>query len=337
MPSDTGNKEIDFLGIEKLIKKHDDIVISSHLKPDGDAIGSSLSLGLAIQNRYPTKNVTAVNQDPAPEVLGFLPKIDLLHSPSSISSNVDLLISVDTANSDRLGDSVVELSKSAKEWINIDHHPSNTRYGDHQLIVPTAPAVGEIIFQFIESTGFEFSDDICKLLFVAISTDTGSFRFPQTSAETFRIASELLKGGASTGELSESLYSNYPLRRLNLTQELFSTMQLDANGKIASWALTKDVAKEINYQTGDAEGLIDILRSVKEVDLAIYFEEHPNNLIRVSARSRTNKIDVSELCGIFGGGGHVNASGATITGPLEDVRKKFISEAIQKINGNSSF
>ncbi len=295
----------------------------SHVRPDGDALGSELALGLCLQQLG--KEVHIWNEEGMLEKYSFLPRAELLTKPPAVPQDVDLAVALDTAIQNRLG-TAGQAIRSAKLWINIDHHVSNPGYGDLVYIDPSAPATGQILFELINSQKFPLDQDIAENLFVAISTDTGSFQYPNTTARTFEIAGELVHVGLNVGEISRKTYENYPRRRLELLRELLRTMRFDADGRVASFALDLKTAAELGVIPEDNEGLIDHLRAVRGVIAAVFFEELADGKVRVSMRSKSDAVDVSAICQKFGGGGHKLAAGARIRGTFAEVRERVLEE-----------
>jgi phosphoesterase RecJ-like protein len=272
------------------------------------------------------KKVRVWNEDGMLEKYSFMPHAHLLTKPPATPEEIDVAVALDTAIQNRLGTTLHAIN-SARIWINIDHHPSNPGYGDIVYIDPTAPATGQIIFELIKSQNLPLSREIAENLYVAISTDTGSFQYPNTTARTFEIAAELVRAGVDVGRISQQLYENYPQRRSELLRELLATMRLDADGRIASFSLSLNLARQLGVLPEDNEGLIDHLRAIRGVVVAVFFEELAEGKVRVSMRSKSERIDVRAICEKFGGGGHVLAAGARVRGTLEEVRTK-IMEAI---------
>src|SRR5262249_37411190 len=198
--------------------------------------------------------------------------------------DLDVAIALDTAIQNRLGTALPAV-RSAKAWINVDHHPSNPGYGDLVYIDPKAPATGQILFELLKSQKLPIDPDIAENLYVAIATDTGSFQYPNTTSRTFEIAAELVRAGVDVGRVSQLTYENYPRRRIELLRDLLGTMRFDANGRIASFSLSLATAKKLGVLPEDNEGLIDHLRAIRGVILAIFFEELDGK-VRVSMRSK---------------------------------------------------
>jgi phosphoesterase RecJ-like protein len=321
-----------FEQIGQALRAHQTFAVLSHVRPDGDALGSQLALGLSL--RQLGKDVRIWNEEGMLEKYRFLPNADLLTKPPTEPQDVDVVVALDTAIQNRLGTTVASI-KSAKLWINIDHHPSNPGYGDLVYINPNAPATGEILFELIKDQKLPIDRAIAENLFVAISTDTGSFQYPNTTARTFEIAAELVRAGIDVGRVSQLIYENYPRRRVELLRDLLGTMRFDANDRIASFKLSLASAKKLGVLPEDNEGLIDHLRAIRGVIVAIFFEELSDGKVRVSMRSKSKKVNVCAICEKFGGGGHVLAAGARVRGTLEEVEKKILEEACDVVGRTS--
>jgi phosphoesterase RecJ-like protein len=313
-----------FEQIGQVLREHQRFAILSHVRPDGDALGSQLALALSLKQLG--KHVRVWNEDGMLEKYSFLPRAELLTKPPLNAEDVDVALALDTAIQNRLG-SALPAVRSAKIWINIDHHLSNPGYGDLVIVDSNAPATGEIIFRLIKSQGLPFDHDIAENLYAAISTDTGSFQYPKTSARTFEIAAELVRaGGLDVGQLSRQLYENYPRRRLELLREVLQTMRFMEGGRVASFSLSLKTAADLAVLPEDNEGLIDHLRAIRGVIIAVFFEELADSKVRVSMRSKDEAVDVCAICQKFGGGGHTLAAGARVRGSLAEVEQKVLEE-----------
>lgn len=313
-----------FEEIGRAFREHQRFVILSHVRPDGDALGSQLALALSL--RQLGKDIRVWNEDGMLEKYSFLARAQLLTKPPSGAEDVDVAVALDTAIQNRLG-TAFQAVRTAKIWINIDHHPSNPGYGDLVYVDPTAPATGQIIFELIKSERLPFDRAIAENLYVAISTDTGSFQYPNTTARTFEIAAELVRAGVDVGRINQQVYENYPRRRVELLRELLRTMRFEGGGRVASFSLSLKTAAELGVLPEDNEGLIDHLRAIRGVIVAVFFEELPDGKVRVSMRSKSEKTDVCAICQKFGGGGHTLAAGARVRGSLAEVEQKIL-EAI---------
>ena len=321
-----------FAEIGQALRDNKRFAVLSHVRPDGDALGSQLALGLSLKKLG--KDVCVWNEDGMLKKYSFLPRAGFLTKPPTAPEDVDVAIALDTAIQNRLGTALPAV-RSAKLWINIDHHPSNPAYGDLVHVDPTAPATGQILFELITSEKLPLDLEIAENLYVAISTDTGSFQYPNTTARTFEIAAELVRAGVDVGRVSQQLYENFPRRRVELLRELLGTMRFDGNGRVASFSLTLKMAKDLGVLPEDNEGLIDHLRAIGGVIVAVFFEELTDGKVRVSMRSKTEDVDVCAICEKFGGGGHTLAAGARVRGTLAEVEKKVL-EAICDVVGCDS-
>ena len=318
--------------IGRVLREHSRFAILSHVRPDGDALGCQIALALSLQQLG--KEVRVWNEDGMLEKYSFLPRAELLNKPPAAPEDVDVAIALDTAIQNRLGTAFAAV-QSAKMWINIDHHLSNPGYGDLVYVDPTAPATGQIIFDLIKNQGFPFNREIAENLFAAISTDTGSFQYPKTSARTFEIAAQLVCTGIDVGSLNQQLYENYPRRRIELLRELLGTMRFASGDRVASFSLSLKTAAALQVLPEDNEGLIDHLREIRGVIVAVFFEELSDGKVRVSMRSKTDAIDVCVICQKFGGGGHTLAAGARVRGTLAEVEQRVLEEICDVVKSQS--
>ena len=321
-----------FEEIGRAFREHQRFAILSHVRPDGDALGSQLALALSLKQLG--KDVRVWNEDGMLEKYSFLARAQLLTKPPSGPEDVDVAIALDTAIQNRLG-TAFQAIRMAKIWINIDHHPSNPGYGDLVYVDPVAPATGQILFELIKSERLPFDRAIAENLYVAISTDTGSFQYPNTTARTFEIAAELVRAGVDVGQINQQVYENYPRRRVELLRELLRTMRFEGGGRVASFSLSLKTAAELGVLPEDNEGLIDHLRAIRGVIVAVFFEELTDGKVRVSMRSKSEKTDVCAICQKFGGGGHTLAAGARVRGSLAEVEQRIL-EAICNVVGCDS-
>ena len=321
-----------FEQIGQALREGGRFAVLSHVRPDGDALGSQLALGLSLKRLG--KDVRIWNEEGMLEKYSFLPSANLLTKPPADPEDVDVAIALDTAIQNRLGTALPAV-RSAKVWINIDHHPSNPGYGDLVYINPKAPATGQILFELIRSEKLPIDAAIAENLYVAISTDTGSFQYPNTTARTFEMAAELVRAGVDVGRVSQLTYENYPRRRAELLRDLLGTMRFEANDRVASFSLSLATAKKLGALPEHNEGLIDHLRAIHGVIVAVFFEELADGKVRVSMRSKSEKVNVCAICEKFGGGGHVLAAGARIPGTLAEVENKVL-EDVRDVVGRGS-
>jgi phosphoesterase RecJ-like protein len=317
-----------FAQIAETIRKSYSIVILTHVRPDGDAIGSQLALTLSLAALG--KQVETWNEDGLPDAFRFLKQSELVVKPPPEPRTFDLVIALDTATRDRLGTSLLAIQHAAS-WINIDHHASNPSFGDLNYLDITAPATGQIVFELIAKQGYPMTQQIAEALFVAISTDTGSFRYANTTAHTFEVAAELIRLGVDVAHISQHLYESQPKRRVLLLRDLLQNAHFFVGDRVSTMALTLADKQRLQIQPADTDGLIDIVRSIDSVIVAVLFEELENGRVRISMRSKDNAVDVNKICGEFGGGGHQLAAGARIRGSLDEVEKRIVDRVSDEI------
>jgi len=309
------------LKILEEIRQHRSICVVGHIRPDGDCIGSQLALTLALQTQG--LDVTCWNQDPVPPKLRFMDPKGILQVPTE-GKAFDCVIAVDAASFERLG-TAAAATENSKVLINIDHHPSNTRYGDLNWIASQASSSGEMIFQLIKAARWTLSAEMADCLFTAISTDTGSFQYPSTSPDTFETAGELVKKGADIAHICDEVYQSYSLSRVRLLKRVYNQFKLTEENRIAYlWLKKSDFAKS-GATREDTEGLIDHIRAIEPVVVACLFEEIEPGEVRISLRSKHPEVNVNEIAKQFGGGGHKAASGARMEGKPMTIQRRVIA------------
>ena len=314
--------------IVEIIREHQTFCIVGHVRPDGDCIGSQLGLALAVQSLG--KQVTVWNHDTIPQKYKFLNTAGLFAKPRP-GEEFDCVIATDCANFERLG-RVTECIGKRKVFINIDHHESNTRYADVNWVSPREASTGELIYRLLKVARWPITKSIADLLFTAVSTDTGSFQYPNTRPGTFHVGAELVTRGANLAKICDEVYQSYPLSRARLLKHVYSTFRLTADDRIAWFWLRKRDFVRTGAESDDTEGLIDHIRAIKPVVVACVFEEVEPELTRLSLRSKSAEVNVSEICRPFGGGGHPAAAGARIAGTPLAVQRKVIAAVKRALN-----
>jgi len=307
--------------IIEVIGQHRTFCIVGHMRPDGDCIGSQLGLALALQAEG--KKVTVWNQDAIPQKYKFL-NVDELFLKPRRGEKFDCVIATDCASFERLG-TVGECIAERKVFINIDHHVSNTRYADVNWVSPREPSCGELIFRLLKVARWPITKPMADLLFTAVSTDTGSFQYATTRPGTFHTGAELVTRGANLAKICDEVYQSYPLSRARLLKHVYSKFRLAENDKIAWFWLKQKDFNRTGAESDDTEGLIDHIRAIEPVIVACVFEEVGPEMTRISLRSKSDKVNVSEICKLFGGGGHPAAAGARIPGTPLSVQRKVIA------------
>jgi phosphoesterase RecJ-like protein len=311
------------LPIADIIRRHQSFLVLTHYRPDGDAVGSQLALALLLKQLG--KQVEAWNEDTVPAKFRFLPHSDIVTRPPDAPKNFDVVIAVDISTWQRAGAAAQRIG-AKKHFINIDHHISNEQFAEINWVVPSAPATGQIIFDLIQRGGFKLDLDIATCLYAAISTDTGSFTYANTSGASLRAAAELVEAGVNVGDLCRHVYESYPYARLQLLQLVLADLTLADQKRIAYYWLTNDMFQQTGAKREDTEGLIDFARSIQGVLVAVLFEEMPEaGKIRISFRSKHPKLDVNSIARHFGGGGHREAAGARMSGAPHEVEEKVVA------------
>ena len=326
MPADSTLTEI-----AELLRAKQRFVVISHIRPDGDALGCTIAMGLCL--RALGKDVQMWNDDGCVERFHFLPGSNFVTRPPEEPQEFDVAIMLDTAVKDRGGRSMKAV-KHADVWINLDHHVSNPRYGDLNFIDATSPATGQILFELFRAGNLPLTYEMADSLFVAISTDTGSFQYPNTTARTYEIGAELVRAGANIGVLSQKLYESHPRRRVELLKAMLNVLQFSSGNRVASFALPLSIVRELGTIPDDTEGLIDHIRSIDSVIVAAFFEELPDGLVRASLRSKDKSLDVNQIASQFGGGGHTLAAGLRTRGTLAEVQEKILQAIHDKLPRN---
>lgn len=319
-----------FEQIGEVLRNYQSFVLLSHVRPDGDAIGSQLALGYALLEMG--KSVRMINEDGLPDNLAFMAGSHRIESPPADPVDAEVAIALDTATKPRLGDAALHAASGADLWLNIDHHISNPKYGDLNLIDATSPATGQILYDLITKLDLPMPPESRDAIYVAVSTDTGSFQYPSTTAKTYEMAADLIRRGLDVGEINSKTYDDYPYRRLELMCALLNTLQRSEDGILAHWELRDQTRIDLDLRPEDSEGLIDHIRAIRGVLLAVFFEELPDGKIRVSMRSKNRLLDVCKIATEFGGGGHALAAGIRMKGPMEEAKERVLGAIRRRID-----
>lgn len=312
------------------INQYENVVLTAHVNPDGDSIGSTLALASFIKNNM-KKNINIVIEDNIPYNFKFLPGIDSIVSKSEDIGKVDLLITLDCGNLDRLAidKSIID---SADYIINIDHHITNTKFGNINFVDYDASSTGEVIYKLISKMDYDISLEIATCLYVSISTDTGSFKYTNTTSETHEIVANLLKLGVDLETINIEIYQNRSLEKTKLLILGMNNLTLLENNTVGIVAVDSEMLKACNAKTQDSELIVDFIRDIDVVNLACVLRPIDEYSTKVSLRSKKN-IDVSKISLVFGGGGHAKAAGCTINSNIKQA-KEIIKNEILKYLGN---
>lgn len=307
--------------IAAALEKHRRIMVTSHVNPDGDNISSQLALASILRSLG--KQVIIIDQDPVPERYRFLPGWDGISNKLE-TPNATAVCVVDCANAERIGKVAEIITPATMELIVIDHHISNDGFGHLQYIDPSASSTCELVHRISQKLGVKLSTEQATILLSGIMTDSGGFRYSNTSPGTLRNAAVLMEAGAELAWISEQLYFQQPLRHLKVLGRLFTDLQTAGNGRISWVALTQEIANMHGFDINDSEEFVSQVLSAKGAEVGLLFKEQGNGVIRISFRSK-GRVDVNRLAAMFGGGGHLQAAGARIKGTVGEVVQKVIS------------
>lgn len=315
--------EISFSRMVELLKTARKIILTGHVHPDGDCLGSLLALYHALVGSG--KEVQMLIDDDIPALYQFLPGIQHIARPV-VETACDVLVVLDASDAERIG----KVSSMVKApVINIDHHASNLKFADYWLLDTQAAATGELVLELLKELKCEITCDIAVCLYTAIATDCGFFRYANTSARTLRHAAFLIECGAQPHVISEYIETK-SLASIVALGKVLQTLEFYLDGKIASISIDR----ELGDSAQNTDGFINYPRTVEGVEVAIMFKIAEANLVRISLRSR--QVDVSKIALSFGGGGHVRAAGCTLTGSMEEAKAAIVSAVSKEITENNA-
>lgn len=314
---------MNFSNTEDIFKNSKKILIISHVNPDGDALGSTCGLYKAVYNRFKKKADMCALTYLSP-VYNFLPNIGLAKHSYDTSLVYDLVVTVDVADIDRICDMKVLFDK-AKTTINIDHHKTNNNFADYNYVVPEASSTGEVLFNMFKNSGWEIDKETAECLYTAILTDTGGFRFDNTTEDVLSAAANLVKLGANPSQIFANCYEFKSKNFVMFQNYCVGKAVFTEDDKIAYTTVYKRDLERFNGKDDFTEGLAEQLRAIDTTDLAFVVKEvEPNKVCKVSMRSK--KYDVSKICSAFGGGGHARAAGCTIKTSVDNAVSKILDE-----------
>ncbi len=304
----------------------------THVRPDGDALGSELALAAAL--RQQGKSVRTVIASNMPPRYRFVDpdgtKIERFVPPGDGFRDIDAIIIVDTGTWNQIGEFAPFLKSIAVPKLVIDHHRTQDELGGLRLVDVDVEAAGRLIYQACQAIGATLTTEIADALFLALAADTGWFRHSNTTPATFALAEELTRAGANPNVLYDQLYEQTPLGKLRLTGRALDRLKTATNGKVAYTEVYLNDYDETGAQPPDTEDLINYPRSVEGVEVALLFIEQQGNAVKVSFRSRS-RIDVDRIAEAFNGGGHRLAAGATVSGSMIDVRARVLEAVRQSL------
>jgi len=310
--------------IAEIIRKGRRFLVTSHVRLDGDAVGSELALYEALRGLG--KEAVVYNQDRTPQVYAFLPDAGVIVNRLGSLDGFDAVFVLDCSEIERVGDEAPRIA-GVRRIVNIDHHISNDRYGHLTLTDPEASSTGEMVFRLLDGMGVEITKDMAVNLYTAILTDTGAFRYSNTGPGTFAVAGRLLEKGADPAGIAQQVYETHPAVKFRLLALALSTLEFDWQGKIAALTVSKRMLDEAGAQWEHTEGFVEYPRSIEGVQVAVFLSEIGEGFFKASLRSK-GRFNVEAVARRFGGGGHINASACRVSGDAETVKKRLF-EAIK--------
>lgn len=302
-----------------VLKKHDNFLITSHINLEGDSVGSQLAMANLLKRIG--KNYFIFDNDPIPRSFKFLLDGENIKTALNKSDRFDVIIALDCPVIERTG-KVAQYFKKAKAIINIDHHISNTNFGDIIWVEPRISSCGEMLYHLYKGFGVKIDKKAALSMYVAILTDTGGFAYENTNYITHRIVSELLKTGIRPLWVGKRLNESKTLNDLRLLNETLKTLKLYYNGQVAALYTSAKMLRRLKLKPASAENFVNYARSINTVKIAIFLLERSDKQgeVHVSFRSK-GEVDVNKLASLFNGGGHPNASGCLIKGSIEKAKK----------------
>src|SRR3954470_4644211 len=316
----------DVTRIVDAIRSRRRFVLSSHSRPDGDSIGSQLAMLYAL--RALGKEATAINVDPAPPPLMAFPGVPDIRIAPEAAGDFDAAIIMECGDLARTGVSGLDRFFV----VNIDHHPGNTGYGQINWFDASAAACGEMVFDVVKALGVPLSVEIATHVYLAILTDTGSFHYSGISPRTFDICKACLEAGVDPVLVARNVYDSNNMGRLKLFGAVLGAMQIDQTGRIAIVYVDHEMARAAGGTYEATEGLVNLPLTVKEIEAVVFFKQEKGDQYRVSLRSKGD-VDIGMIAKEYGGGGHKNASGCTIAGPIEELQRTLVEKVEGAIDG----
>ncbi|MEN8135028.1 MAG: bifunctional oligoribonuclease/PAP phosphatase NrnA [Thermodesulfobacteriota bacterium] len=318
--------------IIRTLKEADSVLIATHIFPDGDALGSQLALGECLASLG--KNVFLYSEEKVSHLYDFLPGCGKLRNSLPDLTAFDCVVSVDCADQQRLGREAERLL-AAKRLVMIDHHVGHKLFGDVHWVDPKRASTGEMVYDLVVALGAEISPEAAFCLYTALVSDTGSFMYTSTTADTFRVAADLIGLGVKPSDVAGKLFDNFTVNRLELLKLVLDSLEILADKRIAIITVTSEMFSQTGTVPADTENFINYPRSLASVRVAAFIKETRQGVVSVSLRSKGNDCDVATLAGEFGGGGHRNAAGfKLVDGDLSSVRKDLLKKLERLVEAN---
>src|SRR5205085_8906212 len=316
--------------VVELIEKKDRFAITSHVRPDGDSLGSSLGLFWLL--KLLNKDVEVIMRDPAPHSYQELPGARQIRVTPAVDRAYDAVFVIECSDMDRPG--LIDLENQFV--VNIDHHSTTELFGTINWIDSTASAVGEMIYNLCKATGVRVTKEIAECVYTALITDTGSFHYSNTTGRTFKVASELVRTGVKPAKTAEAVFASYPWSRIELMGAVLSSARRDETGRVACMRQSLEMQRQAQASDEDADGFVNYPLTVGEVEAVAMLKECEPGMYRTSLRSKGD-VNVAKVAEKFGGGGHRNAAGCTLRGSWEEAETTIVGllvDAVNRANGS---
>ncbi len=323
---------MDSKNMEKVIevfKKRDNFLITAHVDPEGDSIGSQIAVHHILKGMG--KDAVIANHDDVPDNLKFLPGAGLIKPGVPEGFRPDAVVILDCPVAERAG-KIFESMDKEQFIVNIDHHVSNESFGDVNWVEPEASSVGEMVFHLIEKLGLGMKKDLATAIYTAIVTDTGMFNYDNTSPETHRIAGKLISAGVKPKVVRREIFEKKSVSEIRLLGKTLTTLKVEENGALAYMVLTREMRREEGVEDISTDEFINFPRSIRGVEVAVFFKEDADVQDKVNVNFRSaGKVDVNGVASRFGGGGHEQAAGCVLNCGLAEAQDKVLAEARKAI------
>ena len=313
--------------IARELKNNERFLVATHVNPDGDAIGSLGALALVLEGMG--KQVVAYCQDEVPEFLRFLPYADRIVREISGPDHFEVAVVLDCGELDRIG-SAAEVLQHVGKIIHIDHHSSSDDFGQINLVRPECSSTAEILYEIFQAIPVSLTPEAAENIYTAILTDTGSFRFANTTPKALAIAAEMVELGVLPEKVAGEIYDSMSPERIELLSLSLNTLTLRKNGRMAAMHVSRRMLEETETSLIDTDGFVNYPRAISTAEMAIFFREMDGDEVNVSLRSRGD-LNVAEFARIHGGGGHHNAAACRLRGSLSEVKEKILTAAEEYI------
>jgi phosphoesterase RecJ-like protein len=315
--------------IKSVLLTHERFAVLTHIGPEGDALGAQLAMKYILDELG--KKSVIISRDPVPSSLEFLPWSDSVQRPSALHGEpIDIWCIVDCGNLSRIGEDIAELLPRSPKIINIDHHRDNPRFGQVNF-VKEAASTTLLMYELINFLNIKISKEVATLLYTGIIADTDSFRNANVNPTVMKTAAELLAFGVDPREVAINLYERKSPEELRLWSHVLTNAQIK-NGVIWS-GISKQIFRETGTHVNDTERLVEELRAVEGIEVAVLFKELDRNEVKVSLRAKGKSV-VNGVARLFGGGGHEKAAGCLVEGPLTEVQDRVLAEVHRSLNAN---